>query len=136
MATLNQELGAHKVTVRTVRLVKEDDGSVTIGVKVEFKDGEYGFKYLNNRNEKSLQFMRKGLKAIGFNVDKYPVSQLAGNDEALDGVECEAVVGEWQGKKRIDWLNPIKASPATEDLDALTDALRAVKGNDEKGGDE
>lgn len=136
MADLKQELGTHEVTVRKVTITEEDGGFITLGVQVEFKDGEKGWKYQNNKSEKGLQFMRKTLKAIGFDPDKNDLSHLAGNPEVLNGVECEAVVGEndWNGKitNRIDWINPIRKKPAAEKLAGLTNALRNVKKQDEE----
>lgn len=135
MANLKQDLGSHEVKVRKVNITEEDGGFITIGIQVEFKDGEKGWKYVNNKTEKGLTFMRKTLKAIGFDPDKNDLSYLAGNPDALNETECEAVVGEndWNGQitNRIDWLNPLRKKPDATKLSSLTNAIRSIKSKDE-----
>jgi len=125
---LTKELGAYPVKVRTVRVNQEDDGAISIGIRVEFADGVTWDKYLNDRTEKSLEFMHKALKAIGFDPKQNDMEYLAGNPEALWDNECEAVVGEYQGKRRIDWLNPIRKAPPAEKLSGLSAKLRGMGG--------
>lgn len=135
MADLKQELGAHTVVLRELRFSEEDGGFISIGFKVEFKDGEKGWKFVNNKTDKGLQHMRKTLKAVGFDCDKNDLASLMQNPEALYEAECEAVVGENNYKgvisNRIDWLNPLKRKPSADALAKLTQAVREVKGKDE-----
>jgi hypothetical protein len=127
---LTKELGTYPVKVRTVRVNQEDDGAISIGIRVEFADGEKWDKYFNDRTDKNVEFMHKALKTIGFDPKKNDIEFLVGNPEALWDQECEAVVGEYQGKRRIDWLNPIRKVPPTEALSGLSAKLRAM-GKDE-----
>jgi len=135
MADLKQSLGAHDVKVKKLTFT-EENGFISIGVQVEFADGERGWKYVNNKSEKGLQHMRKTLRAIGFDMDKTDLATLMDNPDVLVDQECEAVVGEndWNGKitNRIDWLNPIRKKPSKEALSNLTKALRDVKKKDEE----
>ena len=135
-ATLNKEVG--KYPVKVVRAdVSEEDGVIQVAVRVEFQDGEQWTKYLSNKNEKQLEFMRKGLKVIGFDIDRYDIAELASAPTSLEGSECEAVVGEWEGKRRIDWLNRLRKVPDASSMSDLTAKLRSVKkteGGEEGGG--
>jgi hypothetical protein len=134
MADLKQELGNHAVKVKTVRVSQEDDGATSIGVQVEFKDGERGWKYVNDRTEKGLQFMHKTLKAIGFDPAKNDIAYLVDHPDALMDTECEAVVGEnnYRGviTNRIDWLNKLRVPPPAATLSSLSEKLRAMGGDE------
>lgn len=134
MADLKQELGAHNVTLKEIRFAEEDGGFISIGFRVEFKDGEKGWKFVNNKTDKGLQHMRKTLKAVGFDPDQNDLAFLMQNPESLYDSECEAVVGENNYKgvitNRIDWLNPIKKKPTPIALQGLTNAIRNVKKDD------
>lgn len=135
MASLNQALGSHVVTLRTVRVTEEDGGFTQVAVTVEFKDGERGTKYVSDKTPKGLELMRKTLKACGFDIDKYDISELAAQPESLDGEQVEAVVGEnlYNGvtSNRIDWINKIRKAPPAATMSNLTAKLRAVKKADE-----
>lgn len=130
-ATLNKEVGKYPVTVLRADVSEEED-VIQVAVRVRFKDGEEWTKYLSNKNDKQLEFMRKALKVIGFDIDKYEIGQLAAAPESVAETECEAVVGEWEGKRRIDWLNRLRKVPDASALSDLTAKLRAVKKADEK----
>jgi len=136
MASLNQGLGSHTATIRTVRVTDEGGEFIQVAVTVEFKDGERGTKYVSNKTPKGLELMRKTLKACGFDVDKNDIAELAGNPLLLDGEECIAVVGEntYNGttSKRIDWINKIRKAPGAGAMSDLTAKLRAVKKADEE----
>jgi hypothetical protein len=135
MADLKVELGSHPVKVRDVRVTEEDGGFVSIGIQVEFQNGEKGWKYVNNKTDKGLLIMRKTLKSIGFDPDKNDIAFLVKDEKALWDNECEAVVGEndWNGRitNRIDWINPLRKKPDAAKLSGLTDALRGIKSKDE-----
>lgn len=140
MASLNQALGNHVCKVRTARVTEEDGGTIQIAVTVEFKDGERGTKYIGNKTPKSLELMRKTLKACGFDIDKFDIAELANNPDLLDGEDVDVVVGEnvynGQTSNRIDWINKIRKAPSDAALSDLTAKLRAVKkdGEKEEGG--
>lgn len=140
MASLNQAIGNHVATVRTVRVTEEEGGFTQVAVTVEFKDGERGTKYIGDKTPKSLEIMRKTLKAVGFDIDKYDIAQLVAQPESLDGEQVEVVVGEnvYNGttSNRIDWINKLRKPPAQPALSNLTAKLRAVKkeGEDAGGG--
>ena len=135
MASLNQALGNHVATVRTIRITEEDGGFIQAAITVEFKDGERGTKYIGNKTPKSLELMRKTLKACGFDIDKHDIGELANNPEAMDGEEVDVVVGEnvYNGvtSNRIDWINKIRKAPPASAMSDLTAKLRAVKKSDE-----
>lgn len=136
MATLNQELGTHEVTVKTVKVIEEEGGTVKVAVTVQFKDGEKWTKYLGNKTPKQLEILRKSLKAIGFDIDKYPLSQLVNHPDSLDGEMCEVVVEENQYNgnttNQIAWINKLRKAPPASTLDELTAKLRAVKKGEEE----
>lgn len=135
MASLNQALGNHVCKVRTIRITEEDGGFTQAAITVEFKDGERGTKYISDKTPKSLELMRKTLKACGFDIDKYDIAELVNNPDAQDGEEVDVVVGEnvynGQTSNRIDWINKIRKAPPASALTSLTGKLRAVKKSDE-----
>lgn len=132
MPDLNQELGSHRVKVDGVQVVdKTGHGDIQVIVGVRFKDGERGVKYLTFGTEKSVQFARKSLKAIGFDIDAKTLDDLAEKPTMLDGNECEAVVqeNEYNGKitNQIAFLNAIPKPAGKAKLKDLTAKLRNTK---------
>lgn len=89
--------------------------------------------------EASAGMTRKSLKAVGFDIDKYEVSDLDAKPEMLMGNEAEIVVDfddyminkGREGAVKVKYVNSLSAKPKVAELKRLTQMLRQAKQQDE-----
>ena len=92
-------------------------------------------------SQKAMGMARKSLKAVGFDIDKYDISDLEANGEALAGNKCsidvrseEYPAGSGKYNLKVAFINPLYEPLSKERSAKLTDLLRKAKKDDEPKG--
>lgn len=119
-------LGVYEVTV-TDNAVRQFGDKSAISLSVRTDGGEHG-EVLIFLTEKSMNMARAQLKRCGFDVDARDLDELSqdsGGEAVLAGVRIPVKVEMYNGKPsaKIDLSGP----PPKEEMQRLTDALRASK---------
>jgi hypothetical protein len=127
-----QALGPHEVSVESHQIIEEEGGKLIVSFRLKFEDGEIGNKdFYPLSSEKSLEITRKGLRAMGFDIDSRNLSDLQSNQKLLSGIKVQATVEEheYNGKisNRISWINPVRRPAQKKLMDLATERLRNAK---------
>lgn len=127
-------IGKQIATVNGVEIKYNASGVPYFAIVFKLADGEHKVGYLYT-TEKAIGISRKGMKAIGFDIDNQSLDDLHEKPDMLNGnvAEIEIVEEEYKGKikEKIAWINPVARSVTKADLQKLTHALRNAKGDNQ-----